>query len=98
MRQTGLPDGIFSNQKSQIGTFFSALEWKWVVYSLAIWNIFWPFGILCGHSGNLVELWYSFPDFGIFCQEKSGNPCAKHGPPKMILILKNCATHIAKYM
>jgi hypothetical protein len=33
----------------------------------AILYILWPFG-------NLVAIWYSFPHFGVLCQEKSGNP------------------------
>jgi hypothetical protein len=34
---------------------------------MAIWYILWPFGIFCG-------IWYIFPRFGMFRQEKSGNP------------------------
>jgi hypothetical protein len=34
---------------------------------MAIWNILWPFG-------NLLEVWYIFPRFGISNKEKSGNP------------------------
>jgi hypothetical protein len=45
-----------------IGNFYDHL-----VYFTAIGNIFWPFGCF-------VEIWYIFPRFGIFDQEKSGNP------------------------
>jgi hypothetical protein len=36
-------------------------------YIPAIWYILWPFDIL-------VEIWHSYNPFGIFCEEKSGNP------------------------
>jgi hypothetical protein len=41
-------------------------------YITAIWYILWPLG-------NLVAVWYSFPRFGILCQEKSGNPALACG-------------------
>jgi hypothetical protein len=71
---TGLPDGIFSNQTSQfgyimegrgmgkVGVLYDCLE-----YITAVWYMLCPFG-------NLVTIWYIFPRFGILCQEKSGNP------------------------
>jgi hypothetical protein len=34
---------------------------------MATCYILWPFG-------NVVVIWYNFPRFGTFCQEKSGNP------------------------
>jgi hypothetical protein len=69
----GLPDGIFTNQKSKFvkileglrignfGIFYGDLE-----YFTAVRCILWP--------GNVVEIRYVFPHFGIFSQEKSGNP------------------------
>jgi hypothetical protein len=45
-----------------LGLFYDRL-----VCLTAIGNILWPFGIFCGH---LVI----YPHFGIFYQEKSGNP------------------------
>jgi hypothetical protein len=65
---------MFSNQISQfektleglemekVGIFHSRLE-----YITAVWCILWPLG-------NLWAIWYIFPNFGILCQEKSGNP------------------------
>jgi hypothetical protein len=72
---TGLPDGIFSSKK--MGKFWMALLWKRLVYFMAIWtilcnaiwDILWPFG-------NLVAIWYSFPLFGILCQEKIWQSCS----------------------
>jgi hypothetical protein len=44
------------------GIFYDHLE-----YFTVIWYILWQFG-------NVVIILYIFPRFGIFCQEKSGNP------------------------
>jgi hypothetical protein len=46
--------------------FYGNLE-----YFTAIWYILWPFV-------NVVVVWYIFPRFGTFCQEKSGNPWRIH--------------------
>jgi hypothetical protein len=36
----GLPDGLISNQKSQLGKFWRALDWKLMIHFMAIRNIF----------------------------------------------------------
>jgi hypothetical protein len=47
---SGLPDGIFSNQKSQFGEILEALGIEKVgIYSTAIWYILRPFGKFYGH-------------------------------------------------
>jgi hypothetical protein len=70
----GLPDGIFSNQKSQFGQILEGLAMENVslfcghfINFPAIWYILWPFGKFCGHL-------YIFPRFGILHREKYGNP------------------------
>jgi hypothetical protein len=64
----------FQTQNPNLGKFWRVLQWKMLVYFIAIWSIFRPFGIFCGtfviFCGNLVH----FPRFGILYQEKSGNP------------------------
>jgi hypothetical protein len=54
--RAGLPDGLFSNQKSQFGEILEGLAignlglfYDRLVYLKAIGNILWPFGIFCGH-------------------------------------------------
>jgi hypothetical protein len=42
----------------------------WHMYLMAIWHILWPFGISYGHLDH-------FTRFGMFDQEKSGNPDSK---------------------
>jgi hypothetical protein len=49
----GLPDGLFSNQKSQFGKIF--------IYFMAIWNILWRLGIFYDHLVHFVFIWYIFP-------------------------------------
>jgi hypothetical protein len=68
-----LPDGLFSNQKSQFGLILEGLArenlgifFGHLVYFTATGNILWSFGIFFGH---LVY----FPRFGILNEEKSGN-------------------------
>jgi hypothetical protein len=74
-RLPGLPDGIFSKQKSNLGKFWRALERKRFVYSMATWNILRPSGICFGHLvHHLVAFWHIFLRFGILYPENSGNP------------------------
>jgi hypothetical protein len=44
---------------------------------MAIWNVLWPFGMVYGHLGYFMTVWYIFSGFGIMHQEKSGNPAIK---------------------
>jgi hypothetical protein len=70
----GLPDGIFSNQKSLFGYILEGRAvprqcWYFCGHSehfTTIWYVRWPFGVFCVH---LVH----FPRFGMLYQEKSGN-------------------------
>jgi hypothetical protein len=74
-KRTGLPDGIFSNQKKtpwlnlegiameDVATFTAI----WSTYFTAIWYSLWPFGIF-------YEYLVPFSRFGMLHQEKSGNP------------------------
>jgi hypothetical protein len=41
---------------------------------MTIWSILRPLEIFYGHLVYFVLIWYNFPRFGIFDQEKSGNP------------------------
>jgi hypothetical protein len=73
----GLPDGLFSNQKSQFGKnsqglrlenidiFYGHLE-----YSMPIWKILWPFGIFYYHLAQFVFIWYIFSVL-VSCNEKN---------------------------
>jgi hypothetical protein len=70
----GLPDGLFSNPKSKFGKILEGLAMEdvgilfgYLVHFTVFCYILWTFGIV---RGNLVY----FFRFGIFSQEKSGNP------------------------
>jgi hypothetical protein len=76
-RQAGLPDGVFSKQKSKFGSILEGLRMENIgifyvhlEYFTAIWYNLWPFG-------NVDAFWYIFPRFGILCLEKSGNPAGR---------------------
>jgi hypothetical protein len=68
----GLPDGIFSNQKSLLGEILKGLGmekveifYRHLEHIVNIWYILWSFG-------NLVAIWYIFSVL-VFCV-KSGIP------------------------
>jgi hypothetical protein len=48
---SGLPDGIFSNQKSQFGYFLWACNGKG-------WYILWPFGLFYEYLVQFMAIWY----------------------------------------
>jgi hypothetical protein len=54
MFRAGLPDGLFSNKKSQFKVNFGGplnvgIMYDHLEYFMAIWYYLWPFGIVCGH-------------------------------------------------
>jgi hypothetical protein len=60
---------LFSDQKSQFWyIFFGALDWKMLIYVMAIWNISWTFGKFYDHSVRFVLIVYIFSGFGITFQ------------------------------
>jgi hypothetical protein len=73
-RLPGLPDGLFSNQKSQFGSNWRVLHWRMLVYFMYTWS----FVIFYGHFVYIYiyikVIWYIFSHFGILYLEKSGTP------------------------
>jgi hypothetical protein len=74
----GLPDCIFSNQKSQFGKFLGDLAMEDVrifyghfVYFPDIWYILWPFGIISPVLVYFSAFWYVAP-------RKIWQPCLLH--------------------
>jgi hypothetical protein len=67
----------FQSKNPNLRKFFRVSDWKMLIYLVAVWNILWPFGMLCDHSVQIVLIWYIFSFFGIMHQEKSGNPARK---------------------
>jgi hypothetical protein len=72
---SGLPDSLFSNQKSKFGSILERLSlenadifYGHLEYFTDIWGILWPFVYIFCSFGAF------FSSFGIMYQEKSGNP------------------------
>jgi hypothetical protein len=60
----GLPDGMFSNQKSEFRKILEGLgieKLYSIVHSIVIWNLLLPFGTLLWLFGNFVAIWYILP-------------------------------------
>jgi hypothetical protein len=64
----------FQTKNPNLGKFFRALDWKMLIYFIAIWNILWRFGIIYDLFVHFVSILYIFSRVGIMFQEKSGNP------------------------
>jgi hypothetical protein len=64
----------FQTKNPNWGKFWSALDWKLLIYFMANWNILLRFGKFYGRLVHFVSIWEHFPVFGIMWQEKSGNP------------------------
>jgi hypothetical protein len=73
----------FHTKNPAMGKFWRALEWKRLVYSMAVWNILRPFG-------NFVSIWYIFSRFGIMCKEKPGNPEQELAFARTFLLIYSC--------
>jgi hypothetical protein len=70
----GLAPGIqgcqmacFQTKNPNLGKFCRDLQWKMLIYFMAIWYILWLFGIFCGYVVYFVAIWYILWLFGIFC-------------------------------
>jgi hypothetical protein len=64
----------FKTKNLNLGKFWRILDWKMLIYFMAIWNILHTFGIFYDHLVHFVFIWYTFSCFGIVYLEKSGNP------------------------
>jgi hypothetical protein len=70
----------FQTKIPNLGKFWRALEFKMLIYFMAIWNILQTFEIFYNHLIRFVFIWYilSAPKApNIKHQEKSGNPDVK---------------------
>jgi glycyl-tRNA synthetase alpha subunit len=59
----------FQNKNPNLGKFGRVLQWKILVYFMAIWCILRQFGMFYGHSVHMV-IWYTFPRFGMYVAQK----------------------------
>jgi hypothetical protein len=81
-----LPDGIFSNQKSQFWYILEGLGME----NFGI-HILWPSDVFYIHFVYFVVIWFISPLFGILYQDKSGNPVFEKRKPNFFegFALKN---------
>jgi hypothetical protein len=59
----------FQTKNAILGQFCRALDWKMLIYFMAIWNIMETFGLIYDHLVHFVFIWYFF-----HATEQSGNP------------------------
>jgi hypothetical protein len=64
----------FQTQNPNLGKLWRALDWKMLIYFMAILNILHISGIFYDHWVHFVFITHMFSGFGIRYQEKSGNP------------------------
>jgi hypothetical protein len=66
---------LFLKQKNpNLGKFLRALDWKRLIYFMAIKYILRTLGIFCHHLVHFVFIWYILSGLGIMYKEKSGIP------------------------
>jgi hypothetical protein len=91
----------FQTKNPNLDKFCRVMQWKMVVYYMAVWSILRPYVILGGHLVYFVVIWYIFLRFGILYQEKSGNTghvtadaCAKFSNHTFVGRNKNLAANL----
>jgi hypothetical protein len=57
----------FQTKNPKLGKFWRVLQWKMLVYFMAIWYILWSFCIFHGTLVYFVVILYISYHFGIFC-------------------------------
>jgi hypothetical protein len=53
-----------------LGKFWRFLQWKMLVYFMAIWSILWLFGISYDHLVHFMVIWYFFSVL-VSCNKKN---------------------------
>jgi hypothetical protein len=59
--QAVLPDGVYQTKNSNLGKFWKVLQWKMLVFFVAILSISRPNGVFNGHLVHFVVIWNIFP-------------------------------------
>jgi hypothetical protein len=69
----------FQTKNPNLGKFWRIVDWKMLKYFMAIWNIFWTFGIF-------MTIWYILCSLGtlflalVYCTKKIWQPCFQPSP------------------
>jgi hypothetical protein len=56
----------FQTINPNLGKFWMTLDWKMLIYFMAIWNILQTFGIFYRHWGYFMTIWYIWCSLGLF--------------------------------
>jgi hypothetical protein len=51
----------FQTKNANLGKFWRALDWKMLIYIMAIWNILQTFGVFYDHLVHFFLFWYHVP-------------------------------------
>jgi hypothetical protein len=60
----------FQTKNPNLGKFWRALDWKMLIYFMALWNILQAFGIFHDNFVHFVFIWYIFPAL-VSCTKKN---------------------------
>jgi hypothetical protein len=69
----------FQTKAHNLGKFWRALDWKMLIYFMAVWNILPTSGIFYDHFVHFVFILVYFSGFGIMHQ-KIWQPCSRISP------------------
>jgi hypothetical protein len=57
----------FQTKNPNLGKFWRVLDWKMLIYFMAIWNVLQTFGMFYRHLECFTDIWNVLQTFGIFC-------------------------------
>jgi hypothetical protein len=77
---------LFKPQNPNLGKFWRLLDWKILMYFMAIWNILQTFWIFYRHFGYFITIWYILCSSGTFFTALVS--CTKKNLATLILILE----------
>jgi hypothetical protein len=66
----------FRTKKTYLGKFWKVLQWKILVFFMALLSILRPIVIFYGHLVHFVDIWYVFPRFWYVVPRKIWQPCS----------------------
>jgi hypothetical protein len=74
----------FQTQNTNLGKFWRVLQWKLLVYFMAIWSILWPFGLFYGHFGLFCGYLVYFSPFWYVAPRKSWQSWTLQSPSEKL--------------
>jgi hypothetical protein len=74
-KEQGCQMVYYQTKNPNLTNFWRALDWKLLLYFMAIWNILRTFGIFYDHFVHFVFIWYIFPVLVSCTKKKNWQPC-----------------------